>query len=128
MNALLQSSLALPVITFFLIILIDLPWLLYQGMASAPMWRTIQGGRPTETRILAAIPVYVALAYLLLKQGSFKDAVLAGAAVYAVYDFTNMVVFKDYTFTFAIQDTLWGGTLFGIAYLLLKRVKKTIGA
>jgi uncharacterized membrane protein len=118
----------LPIIAFFTIILIDLPWLLYQGMASAPMWQRIQGGRPAEMRILAAIPVYIALTYLLLKQESLKDAVLAGAAVYAVYDFTNLAVFKDYTFTFAVQDTLWGGTLFGIAYLLLKRVKKTIGA
>jgi uncharacterized membrane protein len=47
-----------------------------------------------------------------------KDAFLTGAAVYAVYDFTVMAVFKDYPLYLALGDTLWGGILFtGVRYL-----------
>ena len=70
-----------------------------------------------------ALIVYVALAFLLLQQTSVAGAALSGSAVYAVYDFTNLLVFKDYDVSFAIKDTLWGGILFGIAYYIMKKLK-----
>ena len=43
---------------------------------------------------------------------------LSWAAVYAVYDFTVMAIFKDYPLYLALGDTLWGGILFtGVRYL-----------
>jgi uncharacterized membrane protein len=44
---------------------------------------------------------------------------LNGAAVYAVYDFTNLAILKDYKVQFAVMDTLWGGTLFALAHYIL---------
>jgi hypothetical protein len=64
-----------------------------------------------------------ALAYLALKTTSLKDAFLTGAAVYAVYDFTLMTVFKDYNLGMAVADTLWGGTLFTMTRYVLDRFK-----
>ncbi len=44
-----------------------------------------------------------------------------GAATYAVYDFTNLATLKNYDFSFAVVDTLWGGVLFAIVRFLLNR-------
>ena len=110
------------VVAFILIILIDIPWLTIQMTASQKMFSDIQGGRAVHITLWPAIIVYIALTYLLLLQSSASGAFLSGAAVYAVYDFTNLTVFKDYSLTFAIADTLWGGVLFSIAYLLIKHI------
>ena len=74
-------------------------------------------------RLWAAPIVYVALAYLLVQMKSLKQAAASGMAVYAVYDFTNLLTFKDYNLSFAIQDSLWGGVLFAIAYSVLEAVR-----
>lgn len=105
-----------------IIILIDIPWLTLQMSPSQKMFSEIQGGRAVRMTLWPAVIVYIALAYLLLLQTSAKGAFLSGAAVYAVYEFTNMAVFKDYSLGFAVADTLWGGVLFSIAYLLVKRI------
>ena len=105
----------------FLLILLDIPWLwsTSQGpKGSLAMFEKIQGV-PVRFSLWPAVIVYIALAYLLLQQTSVKGAFLNGAAVYAVYDFTNLAILKDYTLQFAVTDTLWGGTLFALAHYIL---------
>ena len=115
-----------PVVAFLialiLIPLLDAPWLWYQSGASAPMWRAIQGAGPSGPLWPAAI-VYIALAFLLTQQTSVLGAGLHGAAVYAVYDFTNLAVLRNYELSFAIQDTIWGGVLFASAYWILEKLR-----
>ena len=103
-----------------ILVLFDIPWLYFQLPASQRMFSKIQGGRSLTMRLWAAIPVYLALAYILINMKSVEQSALTGAACYAVYDFTNLLTFKDYTLQFAIQDTLWGGVLFSLAYMVLK--------
>ncbi len=86
------------------------------------MFEKIQGS-PVSMRLLPAFVVYVALAFLLLQQTDVLQAAFSGAATYAVYDFTNLAVFKDYTLQFAIMDTLWGGVLFAAAFLALNKIR-----
>lgn len=107
---------------FLLIPLLDTPWLAYQSSASAPMWRAIQGSSGFA-RWWPAVIVYVALAFLLTQQTSVLGAALQGSAVYAVYDFTNLAVFKNYELSFAVADTLWGGVLFAVAYWILEKLR-----
>ena len=104
-----------------LLMLIDIPWLWSTSKSSLAMFENIQGV-PVRFKLIPAIIVYLALAYLLLQQTSVKGAFLNGAAVYAVYDFTNLSILKNYTLQFAITDTLWGGTLFAIAYYILSKL------
>ena len=92
--------------------------------SSGPMFKAIQGGRPIETRLWPAIIVYAALALFLVRMKSLEEAAITGVLSYAVYDFTNMVIFKEYTLKFAVMDTLWGGILFSIAYIFWKKVYK----
>jgi uncharacterized membrane protein len=105
-------------IALFLIPLIDAPWLYLTSPYVIPIYEKIQGG-PLKVSPLAAIVVYIALAWLLIQQTSVLGAFLNGAAIYAVYDFTNLTIFKDFSLVMAIADTLWGGCLFAISYYVL---------
>ena len=110
---------------YFLLIALDIPWLLATYSRSQAMFSSIQCS-PLNMRMTAAIPVYTALAYLLLQQTSVAGAAASGVAVYAVYDFTNLLVFKNYTLEFAIADTIWGGVLFSTSYYILHAVLRIL--
>lgn len=101
--------------------LIDAPYLTLTAANFRPMIMKIQGS-PLEFRIAAAVPVYLALAYLITYAKSWQHAAAIGAATYAVYDFTNYATIKNYTLSFAIQDTLWGGALFALTWLVAKKL------
>jgi uncharacterized membrane protein len=66
-----------------------------------------------------AIPTYYALGYLAESGATFWK----GFAIYAVFDGTNLAIFKDYPVDLAIADTIWGGRLFS----LLSYVRTLIG-
>ena len=81
------------------------------------MTEKIQGGRPVIFRMIAAIPVYIAMAILLLSfPSSASEAFLLGICVYMVYDFTSFALLKDYRLDVAIMDSIWGGILFSGVY------------
>lgn len=94
---------------------IDLPYLLLVIGQFRPMVAAIQGS-PLQFRLLAAVPVYFALGYLLTLTTSWRQAALVGSATYAVYDFTNYATLTRYPLMSALQDTLWGGALMAIAF------------
>jgi len=97
-----------------LFIVCDLPWLYASSSTVQPMIKKIQGGAPLEMRWGAAVPVYLALAYLIQVSKSTAEAGLIGLSTYAVYDFTNLSTLTNYTVEFAVADSLWGGILFMI--------------
>jgi uncharacterized membrane protein len=86
------------------------------------MFEKIQGSA-VKLQILPAIVVYLALAFLLIQQTNALDAAITGALTYAVYDFTNLAILKDYKLSFAIQDSTWGGVLFAISFFLLNKIR-----
>ena len=45
--------------------IIDLPWLYIQGPAVGEIVRNIQGDRSMNVRLWGAVPVYLALGYLI---------------------------------------------------------------
>lgn len=100
-----------------LIGLIDLPWLYSVSGWSGEMVRSIQGS-PLTLNVAPAIVVYIALGYLATLPKTLLEAFQLGTAVYAVYDFTNLAMFKNYSPQFALADTLWGGVLFTIVQYL----------
>ena len=102
-------------LTALIMIGIDFPYLTLTAANFRPMIQKIQGSA-LEFKLWPAVPVYLALSYLLNLATNWKQAALIGGATYAVYDFTNLATLKDYTLSFAIQDTLWGATLFAIVY------------
>jgi uncharacterized membrane protein len=104
-----------------LLILFDLPWLFAIGETAQKMILRIQGSE-LKLRMAPALVVYIALAYLVTKTETPLEAFKVGVAVYAVYDFTNLAMFKNYTVSFAILDSLWGGILMGMVRYALDRI------
>lgn len=109
-------------ITALVMTAIDFPYLsLIAAKSFRPMIEAIQGS-PLIFRLIGAVPVYLALAYLLNLANSWKQAAAIGAATYAVYDFTNYATIKNYKLSFALQDTAWGGILFALTWLALNKL------
>lgn len=105
--------------TSLLLLVIDLPWLLFMGSSWQQTIRAVQSGESAYFRTWAAIPVYIALAYLLLLAKSPEQAALIGLSTYAVFDFTNIAIFKQYPISMALLDSAWGAALFYIAYTII---------
>jgi uncharacterized membrane protein len=103
----------------FVIFLIDIPWLWTVSGWSGEMIRSIQGSA-LEMKILPAVVVYLALAFLATFPRSHLEAFLMGSSIYAVYDFTNLATLKKYQLPFAIADSIWGGVLFTIVHTLIR--------
>lgn len=107
-------------IAAFLMFLIDLPWLMVSGPYVSEMVSKIQGSA-LNLRYLPAAVVYLALGFLVLQTSKPLEAFYVGAATYAVYDFTNLATLKNYDFSFALVDTLWGGILFAMTRFILNQ-------
>jgi uncharacterized membrane protein len=99
-----------------LFVLTDSIWLLTGGKISLQIHQKIQGS-PVVFRYGAAIVVYLAMIYLLSLAVSAAHAFTIGFCTYAVYDFTNYALLKDYDLSFAVMDTIWGGILFALVFL-----------
>lgn len=109
-------------LTLVIIIAVDLPWLYFGSNMSGAMIKSIQGS-DISIRWIPSICVYIAVAYLVYLPKTNTEAFLLGLCVYGVYDGTNYATFKNYTMSFAILDSLWGGTLFLIVHNVLQYFK-----
>ena len=104
-----------------LILAIDLPWLYSINGWANKVVTQIQGSR-LEMKLWPAIPVYLALGYLLSIAKTAQQAFLMGLSTYVVYDFTLMAILKRYPLEFAVADSLWGGVLMWVAWRLKERL------
>jgi len=82
---------------------------------------------PLKLRIFPTILCYIFLIFSLYyfivnKNAPIFDAFLLGLAIYAVYDTTNMAIFKNWNYKTLIIDTLWGGILFSLTYFIYKYI------
>jgi uncharacterized membrane protein len=101
-----------------LIMVLDLPWLILTQPYVTKMF-----GTELTLRLLPAIVVYLALAYLVKLPKKASEAFLLGLTVYAVYDFTNLATLKRYDWRFACADSIWGGVLFTAVFYALHQIK-----
>ena len=102
--------------------IVDLPWLYIQSQTFQDLVRDIQADRSMNVRLWGAIPVYLAIGYLVSEIGSAPRAFLTGMATYAVYDFTQVVTFDKYPLSLAIADSLWGGLLMSLVWWIGSQV------
>ena len=76
-------------------------------------------GSPLQLNLVGAALCYVfiifGLNYFIIKnKKSVKDAFLLGIVVYAIFELTNLALFKNWHIMSVLIDTLWGGILFGL--------------
>jgi len=79
--------------------------------------KSVQGS-DMKINIIATGIVYIFLIFglnyfIIQKNKNVKDAFILGLVIYAVYEFTNLALLKNWKVTTALVDTLWGGLLFG---------------
>lgn len=90
--------------------------------------KSIQGS-DIQMNIVATGLVYVVLIhglnYFIIKRNkSVQEAALLGFFTYAVYELTNLALFKNWSILTVIIDTLWGAVLFGLTTAIVYKIKK----
>ena len=89
--------------------------------------KSIQGS-DIKVNIIAVGITYVFLIFginyfIIQKNRSVKDAALLGLVIYAVYEFTNLSLFKNWSYLTAFIDTLWGAVLFGLTTGIVYKIR-----
>lgn len=90
--------------------------------------RAIQGSG-INFKMLGAVGAYAAIVYqfyyfIYSKDGAnITDAFVLGATSYAIFDFTNYVLFDKYPLDVGLMDTLWGGVLYSLVFWAFKSYK-----
>lgn len=76
--------------------------------------------------ILMIISIVVFVLPLVKSESIGKDSILYGGLlgliIFGIYEFTNMVIFKNYKFHIAVFDTIWGIVLYSIVTFLTKTI------
>jgi uncharacterized membrane protein len=77
--------------------------------------------------------IYTAITYIFLifglnyfiikKHKSVKEAAILGLTIYAVYEFTNLSLFKNWSIFVGIIDTIWGALLFGLTTAIVYKIE-----
>ncbi len=109
------------VMNAILLALLDIPWLtISQGFVKNMIF-DIQAA-PLRLKMAPAIVVYLAMGYLATIPKTAFDAFAIGFATYAVYDGTNLATLAKYDWRFAVADSLWGGILFLMLFVIKQNI------
>mgnify|MGYP000926748152 CR=1 FL=1 len=111
-------------------VLVDAGFLYLMSNNFQTMVKKIQGS-PLKMNLYATLACYIVLVsslyyFVIYKKGSYLDAFLLGFFIYAVYETTNMAIFKDWSISVGLIDLTWGGFLFLITTYLYKNSVKYI--
>lgn len=111
-------------------VLVDAGFLYLMSNSFQNMIKKIQGS-PLKMNLYATLACYIVLVsslyyFVIYKKGSYLDAFLLGFFIYAVYETTNMAIFKDWSLGVGLIDLTWGGFLFLITTYLYKNSVKYI--
>ena len=107
-----------------IILLMDLLWLKY---AVKNLWE--DNVRSVQKNEMKVDVKYALLSYIVIIIGVYMFVVkkttnvkegmiygfIYGFILYAVFDFTNLAIFKDFSLRTAVIDMLWGGFLTSVA-------------
>lgn len=113
-------------------------WLTINSQMYQTMYSNVQKSSfivDWKAAMFAYLAIFIMIAFYAVPGvekagGSFFDAIrvagLLGLLTYAVYNFTNLAVLRDYSWKVAILDTLWGGILFTLTSFIVVKLKKYI--
>jgi len=111
-------------------VLVDAGFLYLMSNNFQSLIKKIQGS-PLKMNLYATLACYIVLVsslyyFVIHKKASYLDAFLLGFFIYAVYETTNMAIFKDWSISVGLIDLTWGGFLFLITTYLYKNSVKYI--
>ncbi len=116
------------VTTIFILILLDSIYFYFNKDFFSKQILDVQG-TPVSLNLFPAFLCYIALAFginyfILREKKSLLDAFLLGFIIYAVYETTNKATLKKWTNKIVIIDTLWGGILFTLTTIIMRKIYK----
>ena len=115
-------------IIIILIIVLILDFLYLSNIGGKPfleMVKKIQSQKVTvkySSAIISYILIILSIKYYAINQKHFIYAFLLGILIYGIFDFTNLALFNKYNLLIAIQDTLWGGVLYMLTYIIYHKI------
>lgn len=92
--------------------------------------KSIQGS-DIKINFIAVAITYIFLIYglnyfIIQKNKSVKDAALLGLVIYAVYEFTNLSIFTNWSLLSTLIDTTWGALLFGLTTAIVYKMEDIV--
>lgn len=110
----------------FIFILIDITFIYSTSDSYKKMINKIQHSS-LKMKLMPTIICYILLLsslyyFIIYKNSSYLDAFLLGFFIYGVYAMTNLAILKDWNYSVALIDTIWGGLLFLIVTYLYKNI------
>lgn len=103
---------------FLFFLFFDYLFLSFFGPKFILMVQNIQNKRVTLnyfTMFITYLIMTFQLYYFIIhKKNTIFDAFLLGFTTYAIFDLTNLSLFKNYSYSIAIIDMLWGATLYSL--------------
>ena len=116
-----------------IMLIFDYIWL---GHVTKGIWYNVVKDiqkEPFNAKLFYGIPAYLLMVISILvfvlpkisKENMIYDSIiyggLMGLIIYGVFDFTNLVLFKNYNLNVAMLDILWGIVLFIITTYISKK-------
>ena len=90
------------------------------------VFKAIQGSELTIDyvgAILSYLFIIISIYYFgFIKKGKPIDLFLLGLFIYGIYEFTNYATFKKWPIFMIITDTIWGGILYLLTFITVKKI------
>jgi uncharacterized membrane protein len=88
--------------------------------------KSIQG-TDIKMNYTSAVITYIFLIFglnyfIIQKHKSVKEAALLGLVIYAVYEFTNLTLFTNWSILTVLIDTTWGAVLFALTTAIVYKI------
>lgn len=84
-----------------------------------------------KIKIYALILTYIVLIFshyyfIIYRKAYLLDSFMLGFFIYATYELTNLSIFNNWNPYIAIADSLWGGILFLLTYIIYIHINKYV--
>ena len=118
-----------------IILSMDILWLnIYLGKYFGDMVKEIQGEEMNLKYLQAAISylfICISHYYFIISNITDKDnkklyldSFLLGLFIYGIFEFTSGAIFKNWKILPLFVDTIWGGILYLLSYIIYKPIHK----
>ena len=111
-------------ISTVLFILIDSIYLKLVSPIFNKVIKNIQGNN-IKLKLDGAVYAYICIVlifnyFIIHKKGKLLDAFMLGFLTYGIFEGTNRALFSKWTINVMLIDSLWGGILFSLVFIIMK--------
>ena len=110
-------------ISTILFIIIDSIYLTLTSPIFNKVVKNIQGNN-IKLKLDGAIYAYICIVlifnyFIIYKKGKLLDAFMLGFLTYGIFEGTNRAIFSNWTINVMLIDSLWGGILFSLVFIIM---------